>query len=80
MSRTNCSVKDRNASPLARPILRGAFATERPYQTYRQNLTEAAMRAGERLGWKIRRERAAFLPESCRPGNHSPTPITPSRA
>ncbi len=39
-------------------------AAERPYQIYREILTDAAMRAAERLGWTISRERAAFLPES----------------
>src|SRR5881296_3223813 len=39
-------------------------APERPYQTYREILTDAAVRVGGRLGWTISRERAAFLPES----------------
>ena len=40
-------------------------ASEAPeYQTYRERLTEAALRVGRRLGWTISRERAAFLPES----------------
>jgi 2-haloalkanoic acid dehalogenase type II len=40
-------------------------ASEAPeYQTYRDRLTDAAMRVGERLGWRISRERAAFFPES----------------
>jgi 2-haloalkanoic acid dehalogenase type II len=40
-------------------------ASEAPeYQTYRERLTVAALRVGERLGWTISRERAAFLPES----------------
>ena len=34
------------------------------YQSYRELLTDAAARVGERLGWTISRERAAFLPES----------------
>src|SRR5712664_485564 len=34
------------------------------YRTYREILTEAAMRVGGHLGWKISRERATFLPES----------------
>lgn len=38
-------------------------AAERPYQTYREILTDTAMRVGGRLGWTISRERAAFLPE-----------------
>jgi len=37
-------------------------ATE--YQTYRARLTDAAMRVGDRLGWKVSRERAAFFPDS----------------
>jgi len=39
-------------------------AAERPYQTYREILTTAAMRVAEHLGWKIAHDRAAFLPES----------------
>jgi len=40
-------------------------ASEVPeYQTYRERLTDAALRVGGRLGWTISRERAAFLPES----------------
>ena len=40
-------------------------ASEAPeYQTYRERLTDAALRVGWRLGWTISRERAAFLPES----------------
>jgi 2-haloalkanoic acid dehalogenase type II len=39
-------------------------AAERPYATYRDRLTDAAVRVGDRLGWQISRERAAFLPES----------------
>jgi 2-haloalkanoic acid dehalogenase type II len=40
-------------------------ASEAPeYQTYRDRLTDAAVRVGGRLGWTIDRERAAFLPES----------------
>jgi 2-haloalkanoic acid dehalogenase type II len=39
-------------------------ASEAPeYQTYRERLTDAALRVGRRLGWTISRERAAFLPE-----------------
>jgi 2-haloalkanoic acid dehalogenase type II len=34
------------------------------YQTYRERLTDAAMRVGGRLRWTMSRERAAFLPES----------------
>ena len=49
-----------------RDILRVLFearpATE--YQTYRARLTDAALRVGDRLGWRISRERAAFFPES----------------
>jgi 2-haloalkanoic acid dehalogenase type II len=49
-----------------RDVLRVLFeprpATE--YQTYRARLTDAALRVGDRLGWRIGRERAAFLPES----------------
>jgi 2-haloalkanoic acid dehalogenase type II len=49
-------------------VLRTLFdtrpAAERPYQTYREILTAAAMRVGEALGWRITRERAAFLPAS----------------
>ena len=39
-------------------------AAERPYETYREILTAAAVRVGEHLGWMIGRDRAAFLPES----------------
>src|SRR5438094_506662 len=39
-------------------------AAERPYQTYREILTTAAMRVAEHLDWKIVHDRAAFLPES----------------
>jgi len=39
-------------------------AAERPYQSYREILTAAAQRVGQRLGWPISRERAAFLAES----------------
>src|SRR6266851_2307493 len=40
-------------------------AAELPeYQTYRDRLTDAALRVGQRLGWRISRERAAFFPES----------------
>ena len=34
------------------------------YRTYREVLTEGAVRVGARLGWKIGTERASFLPES----------------
>jgi HAD superfamily hydrolase (TIGR01493 family) len=34
------------------------------YRTYREVLTEAALRVGGRLGWSIDRARAAFLPDS----------------
>ncbi|PYN83566.1 MAG: haloacid dehalogenase [Candidatus Rokuibacteriota bacterium] len=34
------------------------------YRSYRELLTDTAVRVGERLGWTISRERAAFLPES----------------
>ena len=34
------------------------------YRTYREVLTVTAMEVGERLGWKISRERAVFLPDS----------------
>jgi 2-haloalkanoic acid dehalogenase type II len=52
-----------------REVLRVLFdtrpASELPeYQTYRDRLTDAAMRVGNRLGWRISRERAAFFPES----------------
>ena len=52
-----------------REVLRVLFdtrpASELPeYQTYRDRLTDAALRVGERLGWRISRERAAFFPES----------------
>ena len=49
-----------------RDVLLVLFAT-RPateYQTYRERLTDAALRVGDRLGWRISRERAAFFPES----------------
>ncbi len=48
-----------------RDVLLVLFAT-RPateYQTYRERLTDAALRVGDRLGWRISRERAAFFPE-----------------
>jgi hypothetical protein len=50
-------------------VLRALFdakpASEAPeYRTYRERLTDAALRVGGRLGWTISRERAAFLPES----------------
>jgi hypothetical protein len=34
------------------------------YRTYREVLTDAALRVGGRLGWTIDRARAAFLPDS----------------
>lgn len=34
------------------------------YRSYREVLTETALRVGERLGWRISHQRAAFLPES----------------
>ena len=34
------------------------------YRRYRDVLTDAAVRVGARLGWKMTRERASFLPES----------------
>src|SRR5262245_47458124 len=37
---------------------------ERPYQRYREILTDAAQRVGQHLGWPLTRERARFLPES----------------
>ena len=49
-------------------VLRTLFdtrpAAERPYQSYREILTAAAQRVGQRLGWPITRGRAAFLAES----------------
>ena len=41
-------------------------AAEAPeYRTYRDRLTDAAVRVGERLGWRrMSRARAAFLPAS----------------
>jgi 2-haloalkanoic acid dehalogenase type II len=50
-------------------VLRALFdtrpAAEAPeYRRYREILTDAAARVGERLGWRISRERAEFLPES----------------
>jgi 2-haloalkanoic acid dehalogenase type II len=40
-------------------------AAEAPeYRSYRDILTDTAVRVGERLGWRIGRERAAFFPES----------------
>ena len=33
------------------------------YRSYRELLTDAAVRVGERFGWAISRERATFLPE-----------------
>jgi 2-haloalkanoic acid dehalogenase type II len=50
-------------------VLRALFdtrpASEAPeYRTYRERLTDEAVRVGGRLGWPISRERAAFLPES----------------
>ncbi len=49
-------------------VLRTLFdtrpAAERPYQSYREILTAAAQRVGQRLDWPITRERAAFLAES----------------
>ncbi len=49
-------------------VLRALFdsepAAEQPYRTYRQHLADAALRVGERFGWTLSRERAAFLPES----------------
>ena len=56
-----------NLDPAA--VLQALFDT-RPaaealeYRSYREILTDAAARVGERLGWRISRERAAFLPES----------------
>ena len=41
---------------------RGAEAEA--YRSYREILTEAAMRAGAHLGWTLGRARAAFFPES----------------
>ncbi len=50
-------------------VLRTLFdarpAAEAPeYRTYRDRLTDAALRVGAHLGWSITRERAGFLPES----------------
>lgn len=50
-------------------VLRAIFdtrpAAEAPeYRSYRDILTDAAVRVGERFGWAISRERAAFLPDS----------------
>ncbi len=50
-------------------VLRALFdtrsASEAPeYRSYRDILTDAAVRVGGRLGWSIDRARAAFLPES----------------
>jgi len=50
-------------------VLRTLFDTrpesEAPaYRTYREVLTDAAVRVGGRLGWTIDRTRAAFLPDS----------------
>jgi 2-haloalkanoic acid dehalogenase type II len=50
-------------------VLRALFdtksASEAPeYRSYRDILTDAAVRVGGRLGWTIDRARAAFLPES----------------
>ena len=40
-------------------------ASEAPeYQTYRDRLTDAALRVSDRLGWTMTRKRAAFFPES----------------
>ena len=39
-------------------------AAQRPYATYREILTASAVRVGDRLGWAIGRDRAAFLPDS----------------
>ena len=52
-----------------REVLRVLFdtrpASDSPkYQTYRDRLTDAALRVGDRLGWSISRKRAAFFPES----------------
>jgi 2-haloacid dehalogenase/putative hydrolase of the HAD superfamily len=51
---------------------RGAEAGE--YRSYREILTEAAMRAGGHLGWTLSRARAAFFPESL--PNWKPFPDT----
>src|SRR5882724_1864675 len=56
-----------NLDPAA--VLRALFDTRpaaeaREYRSYREILTDAAVRVGGRLGWRISRERAAFLPES----------------
>ena len=56
-----------NLDPAA--VLQALFdtkpAAEAPeYRSHREILTDAAARVGERLGWRISRERAAFLPES----------------
>ena len=39
-------------------------AEAREYRSYRDILTDAAVRVARHLGWAISRERAAFLPES----------------
>jgi 2-haloacid dehalogenase/putative hydrolase of the HAD superfamily len=40
-------------------------ASEAPeYRSFREILTDAAVRVGERVGWTISRDRAALLPES----------------
>jgi len=40
-------------------------ASEEPeYRSYREILTDAAVRVGGRVGWTISRDRAALLPES----------------
>ena len=52
-----------------REALRAVFEREPEvqaahYRTYREVLTVTAMEVGAQLGWKMSRERAAFLPES----------------
>ncbi len=50
-------------------VLRAIFEQEpeaqaAEYRSYREVLTDVATQVGQRLGWTISRERAAFLPES----------------
>ena len=49
-------------------VLRTLFETEpaaaRAYQSYREILTAAAQRVGQRLGWPMTHDRAAFLADS----------------
>ncbi len=56
-----------DAAAVLRTLFDAKPASEAPeYRTYRDRLTDAAVRVAGHLGWPIGRERAAFLPESLR--------------